>query len=278
MATGFLYGHVVERRPNKTTVYRTYLVTNRHVVNAAPRASLRFNPKGNAPAREYAADFVDAAGKPLWFAPSDPKVDVVVLPIDYSRLEADGISVALVDAQNNAANRSKMASLGVAEGDFVYILGFPFGDVGGERSYVVARSGSLARVSDTIQGFRRDFLVDVMTVPGNSGGPIFSKPELVSIEGTKAQAASLLLGVTSASINVVDEAVSKQTQRTRITFEDNSGLSIAYPVDFIDEAISYHLASEDARGQPATNVPPSPPVPTPPPDPSASPPSGEHAP
>ena len=159
------------------------------------------------------------------------------------------------DAEH-AAPRARMAQIGVAEGDFVYDLGFPFGDVGGTRSYVVARSGTLARVRDTLSGTRRDFLVDVPTFPGNSGGPVVLKPEMMSIQGTPSNSLSLLIGVTAQSINYLDEAVSRQTGRTRVTFEDNSGLSIAFPVDYIDEAIQHHLASTTPAipGMPSTGT------------------------
>jgi hypothetical protein len=83
----------------------------------------------------------------------------------------------------------------------------------------------------------------VTTFPGNSGGPVILKPEVVSIQGTPANGLALLIGVTAQSINYLDEAVSKQTGRTRVTFEDNSGLSIAFPIDYILEAIQHHLSS-----------------------------------
>jgi hypothetical protein len=38
-------------------------------------------------------------------------------------------------------------------------------------------------------------------------------------------------------VKYVDVAVSEQTKKARIAFEENSGLAEVLPVDFIDEAI-----------------------------------------
>jgi len=243
VATGFLYGKVHQQLTGGKKVYKTYLVTNRHVASQLTDAVLRFNPKEDAPAREFYAPFSDPEGKPFWRCPRDPSIDVAVIPLNVQRLSEEGIAVAVFDSDDHCAQRSRMKELGVSEGDFVYVLGFPFGDVGGYRNHVVARSGSIARVGDSLSGSRPDFLLDALTFPGNSGGPVISRPELGTIPGTKALNRALLIGVIAGSISYVDEAVSTQTNRTRVTFEDNSGLSTAFPVDYIEEAIAAHLAT-----------------------------------
>jgi hypothetical protein len=232
-------------------------VTNRHVVTGLGGARLRFNPAGALPAKEYDVEFVQA-GKPVWYAPSDPDVDVVVVPITYSQLIAEGVSVSFFASDGPVAVKAKMTAEGYSEGDHVFVLGFPFGDVGGTRSYVVARSGVIARIRDTLSGARRDFLLDVPTFPGNSGGPVVSEPGIMSIQGTRAHNAAVLVGITSSSVYYRDEAVSKQTGRTRIIFEENSGLSNVFPVDYIEEAVQLHLAGLPPPA-PGTTAPGSPP-------------------
>lgn len=49
--------------------------------------------------------------------------------------------------------------------------------------------------------------------PGNSGGPIISRPEIVSIEGTNSNSNANLIGILSASITYRNIMVSKQTGR-----------------------------------------------------------------
>ena len=236
IATGFIYGKAIPRAAVGTV--NPFFVTNRHVVKGRRTLRLRFNPAGSAPAKEYDAPFEDAGGKPMWCGPSDPDADVAVTAIDLARLQRDGIPAKVFVDSANAAPKAKMLAEGISEGDFVYVLGFPFGDVGGERSYVVARSGCLARVGDTLPGQRRDFLVDVPTFPGNSGGPVILKPEAVSITGTRANTVAYLIGITASSLSYSERAISEQTGRPRVVFEENSGLSVAYPVDFVDDAIA----------------------------------------
>jgi S1-C subfamily serine protease len=85
------------------------------------------------------------------------------------------------------------------------------------------------------------FLVDAFVFPGNSGGPVVSKPEALSIEGTKSQNAAYLIGIVQSYVPYQDLAVSLQTKRPRVVFEENSGLAAVHPVDLIEETIQIYL-------------------------------------
>jgi hypothetical protein len=99
------------------------------------------------------------------------------------------------------------------------------------------RGGSIARLRDALDGTEPTFLLDASVFPGNSGGPAVFRPEVTAITGTEAISRSFLLGVIAAYVPYIDVAISGQTKRPRITFEENSGLAEVYPVDFIDETI-----------------------------------------
>jgi hypothetical protein len=79
-------------------------------------------------------------------------------------------------------------------------------------------------------------LIDALVFPGNSGGPVITRPELTSIEGTKRQNNAYLLGVVRAYVPYQDVAISQQTGRPRIAFEENSGLAEVIPMDFRHQA------------------------------------------
>jgi hypothetical protein len=81
------------------------------------------------------------------------------------------------------------------------------------------------------------FLIDSFVFPGNSGGPVVLKPEIISIAGTPSQSKSYLIGMVIGYQSYVDVAVSQQTQHQRITFEENSGLATVVPTDYIADAI-----------------------------------------
>ena len=248
VASGFLYGRYRPDIPaiNDKKLYTPYLVTNRHVIENLDKMFLRFNPVGDEPAREFRLELLGEENQ-YWFCHPDDTVDVAVLPVNYSYLEEQSMQIYCIKGDDQATCIDRMAELGFAEGDFVYALGFPMELVGETRNAVLVRHGCVARIHDIYSRVSKDFLIDCFTYPGNSGGPVFSKPEpLHHIQGTKSQSASFLIGIVSSSISYVDVAYSRQTQRPRITFEDNSGLTAVLPVDYIEEAINVHLASVSA--------------------------------
>lgn len=205
-------------------MYAVYLVTNRHVFDGVKTAVLRFNPEAAEPAKQYSVPLLTPDGPSAWVGHPDPEVDVVVLPVNAGALRNDGMKFHIFQDDEHAATRARMAELGVTEGDGVFALGFPMGLVGGDRNYVIVRQGALARVRDTLAGASKDFLVDSAVFPGNSGGPVVLRPEIAAIDGTKAQNSAQLLGIVSGYLPYQDVAVSAQTKRPRIIFEENTGL------------------------------------------------------
>lgn len=238
VASGFLYGCRLPDGVNKQRQYQVYLVTNRHVLTGMDKAQLRFNPIDNKNAREFMLDLINDSGKPLWFTHPDDRIDVAVAPINFDLLQDRGMQVAYFENDHHGATIELLNQVGVTEGDFAYVLGFPMGLVGGHRNSVIVRSGTLARIRDVLAGSNTAFLVDAFVFPGNSGGPVILKPEALAIEGTAAQTMPYLIGVVQAYVPYEDVAVSVQTGRPRIVFEENAGLAAVLPVDFIEETIA----------------------------------------
>ena len=145
------------------------------------------------------------------------------------------IKFSWFNSDDHAVTCAAAKELGITEGDGVFVLGFPMGLVGGDRNFVIVRQGTIARIRDTLAGGSKECLVDVSVFPGNSGGPVVTRPELAAIQGTKPLLASHLLGMVKAYIPYRDVAISTQTKRPRIIFEENSGLTAVIPVDFIRE-------------------------------------------
>jgi len=238
VASGFLYGVLSGKTDDQRDTYTVYLVTNRHVVNGIPRLTLRFNPRDGKPAREYPADLLDKSGKPIWRSPANPRADVAVLRINANLLQEHGMQFSFFENDKHVAPRTKLNELGVTEGDDVYVLGFPMGLVGDDRSYVVVRRGVVARIRDMLSSNNHEFLVDAFTFPGNSGGPVVTRPASGGITKTKIVKVAQLIGVATGYVPYQDVAISQQTKRPRVIFEENSGLTAAVAVDFIEEAIA----------------------------------------
>ena len=235
VATGFLYG-----RHAQDNEYNVYLVTNRHVFEGNPAAWLRFNPEAGTAAREYTIRLLDEAGNPAWL--TNDGIDLAVIGINVNLLSEEGIRLFFFQSNHHVLSLADAKNDGISEGDGVFALGFPMGLVGGERNFVIVRQGAIARISDAFQGASKEILVDISIFPGNSGGPVVTRPELTAISGTKSISRSALIGVVASYVPYQDVAISTQTRRPRIIFEENSGLASIVPVDeiitLVDRAVA----------------------------------------
>lgn len=243
-ATGFLYGYYIEPGPKEGMKrYRSYLVSNRHVFDGLQEIKMRCNPKSGEPAQSISLRLVNDDGSLRWLTSPDPEIDVAVVALNVQQLMDSGLQVKVFQGDEHAAPVEKLVEIGTSEGDFVYVLGFPMGIVGGARNVVIVRGGTIARIRDTLEDASRTFLVDAAIFPGNSGGPVVSKPENVAIEGTKEQDRAYLIGIVRSYVPYRDVAISTQTGLPRVVFEENSNLAEVHPVDCIEEAIREHLAT-----------------------------------
>ncbi len=238
IGTGFLFGQFKRQRSAQEKDYKVYLVTNKHVLNNQASLMLRFNPQSEQPATDYPLLLQSKEGRNLWTGHPTDAVDVAVVPINAKRLQQEGMKFSFFQSDGNIFTKQKLKDLGTTEGDSIFILGFPMGLMATDRQYVLLRSGAISRIRDLYEGRSSDYVIDAFVFPGNSGGPVILKPEMISIDGTKANKSAALIGVVKSYIPYRDVALSKQTGRTRIIFEDNSGLSLVEPVDAILETIA----------------------------------------
>ena len=111
------------------------------------------------------------------------------------------------------------------------------GKVGNDRRYTLLRSGAIARIRDLLEGKSTDFIVDAFVFPGNSGGPNILAPHAIQIKNTKSNPKAALIGIVKSYLPYRDIAVSPQTGKARVIFEENTGLTLVEPVDHIIETI-----------------------------------------
>jgi hypothetical protein len=191
---------------------------------------------------------------------------VTPVPIDW--LKDNGLQSSFFSSDDASATKEQLQDIGASAGDAVFILGFPMNLAGEQKNYVIARQGAIARISELLEGASRTFLVDSFVFPGNSGGPVVIKPEVVAIGGTKANPKALLVGVVLAYQPYIDVAISGQTKRPRVSFEENSGLAIVLPMDNVNEMVADKARALWEKESSASTPTPAPaPTPTlPPPD------------
>ena len=238
IGTGFLFGNLIKKTDDGRNRYNVYLVTNKHVIQDIDLILVRFNPQADQSAKDYPSALKDKDGKLVWTGHPDPEIDVAVIPVNINHVREEGMKCNFFESDKHTADISELHSREMTEGDFVYVMGFPMGIVAKDRQHVFVRAGIISRIRDLFEKRSKDYVVDAFVFPGNSGGPVISKPEIISIDKTKHSNKASLIGIVKSYIPFIDVAISQQTKRARITFEENTGLSKVEPVDYIIETIN----------------------------------------
>jgi hypothetical protein len=207
-----------------------FIVTNAHIAKKT-ELFLRFNLKSNPnqSLRVSINKMIKSSNGPWYFAPHS---DVAVIPLStYPEIQN---KIDSIDIKPMGVSIFKTWDY-LNEGDDIYILGFPIG-LGTEQHYSpVYRSGIIS-----LKENKNEFLIDANIYPGNSGGPVFLKPSVYDYRKNSIGEVTpaYLIGIVSSYIPYTDVAVSQQTQRPRIIFEENSGLAIICSTDVILSSLS----------------------------------------
>lgn len=257
VGTGFLFGKLFEKTPDDTNTYNVYLVTNKHVLKNLDLIMVRFNPQTNQAAKDYQLGLKDKDGNLIWTGHPDSEIDVAVIGVNINHVRGEGMKCSFFQSDKHISTIDELTKDEATEGDFTFVLGFPMGIVAKDRQHVFVRGGVIARIKDLFEKRAKDFVVDATVFPGNSGGPVISKPEITSIQGTKSSNKSRLIGIVKSYIPYIDVAISQQTNRARVTFEENSGLTKVEPVDHILQTIEEleRKAKERKDKEQNTNTP-----------------------
>lgn len=238
IGTGFFYGvPVVEKDGSPPKSYTIFLVTNRHVVNGLKRICMRLNSQADSTSKEYDIDIVSSNGRPVWVGHPDPDVDIVALWVNGGFLQRDRRRFSYFAEDKSVVSAEILKNSSISEGDGVFLLGYPMGLVG-DHHHVICRNGSIARLRDVKDGSGTQILLDGLVFPGNSGGPVITRPVMHSITGTDSFKSAHLLGIVTSYVPYRDVAVSQQTNNPRVIFEENSGLSIAHPAELITQTVA----------------------------------------
>ena len=193
---------------------------------------------------------MDADKNQIWTGHPDENIDVAVFQINITAIKKAGMIHSYFKSDSDVMLTQEMKKEQVCEGDFLYVLGFPMGLMPSDRQHVLVRSGIIARIRDLFENRNSSFTIDSFVFPGNSGGPVVYKPETVSIQGTSATRRAALIGIVKSYIPFRDVAVSQQTKKPRVIFEENSGLANVETVDKIVETIQAH---EQRTAKPLSN-------------------------
>lgn len=216
VGTGFLVS---------TPDQRILLVTARHVVlgedgKAKANLAYRLNETGGT-SRLYGDAQVTALTTTGWFVSAS--ADVACRYVVMSKT-AD----ALLLPQDAFLPRK-----GLQPGAPLLVPGFPLQLRSEKYASPLVRHGIVARSDD------EGIIIDAFAFPGNSGGPVFYVPLLFLGPGLRSGQLNeqKVAGLVSFNISYVERAVSEQSRRARVTFEENTGLTSVVPADAILELL-----------------------------------------
>lgn len=245
-ATGFLLGHL-EKGSDENRQYSVWLVTNKHVLHEKKHIIVRFNMANSQKSKEYTIDLYIEPTKPIWFCHTDQNIDIALIQLNPEVLRKDGILFCYFQDDLETATLDDMNQKGLSEGDSIFVLGYPLGFVDQYKNFVFVRNGIISRIQDAYLHMRGSYIIDSSIYPGNSGGPVVSRPEIAAVAGTEACNQSLLIGVVNSYIPFDDVAISTQTQKPRVVFQENSGLANVIPVDYLTEIIEISRKCEERK-------------------------------
>ncbi|HBB49699.1 TPA: hypothetical protein DEQ22_01075 [Candidatus Nomurabacteria bacterium] len=241
IATGFLVGKKTGKANEKgSPLFKVFLVTNRHVFyNEKTKIFLkevhfRFNTTENT-SQYFKTGLLKIDGTPLWLQHENKKVDLAVLPINLKVIKDAKVEYHFFNTTDLFFAKD-FKEKKISTGDGLFVLGFPMNISGKSKNFVIVRQGIIARVDEEVL---EDcfYYIDASAYPGNSGGPVIHKPEVVAIGETGSNSSAGLVGVVSAGVTYSDVAVSQQTGEAKIIFTEQTGLVKVVPIELIYEII-----------------------------------------
>jgi hypothetical protein len=111
----------------------------------------------------------------------------------------------------------------------------------------IVRNGIISLLNDD-----GTFYIDASAFPGNTGSPVFLKPSPIRFSRAGLPDASSglggrFIGIIGEYINYKELAVSAQTGRPRIVFEENTGLSRVWSTTFIKEIMESEVFRQQLK-------------------------------
>lgn len=176
-------------------------------------------------------------GSLRYFVHDIDDIDVAVLPLSAQFINDNDLDFPCFDIENTAMSTEELRSNGADAGSIIYMLGFPMGLVNEASNLPICRMGCISRMSETQIREQHNILVDIQNFPGNSGSPIITRPEFVSITGTHSLTKSILVGIVHSYIPYQEKLFSVQTNEIVEIRSENSGIALVHPVEYIREII-----------------------------------------
>jgi len=222
-----------------------YLITAKHLVIDPVTRALKDGDmyiflnakKGNMNFRKV--QDIKKSFKVEWILHGNPEVDIAIIPwpIDLANDDAMVVSEELFTKSDR-----------IFELYDVFFISYQPGIEITSRIAPVLKTGTVSTINSD-----KSFYINASAFPGNSGSPVFLKPSPLRFDENNISAGGnnldgTFIGIVGNYITYQEVAVSVQTRRPRIVFEENTGLSKVWPVEFILEILNSDVFKAQQMG------------------------------
>lgn len=247
IGTGFLIGVDTGQEPdeNGNHQYVPFIVTNKHVISGAKTLSITLNTAAGCK--------TENVENKDWMSPADG-TDIAVTSLNPAYLHNIQAVGTLIFEDHIVTSKESFIE-DVKTGQEVFLLGFPLGLSGVEKTHPVARMGIVARNDEELLK-KEVFWLDINNFPGNSGGPIFIKPSILHLNGKKPLMKAALIGLISAYVPFQKKLFdnSMNPPQAKMIIEENSGIAIAIPIYKAFELARARIAADIRKHKSITQV------------------------
>lgn len=235
IGTGFFIIKMIDQNKGQP-----FMVTNKHVIENKDQIVIRLQEQDTGALRVLDVPLIEN-GLPMYSVYDDPNVDIAVILLNGGFIMENKLKFSAFDIDRNVINSSGLLQRGGDEGSSVFMLGFPLGLVNVESNSPICRGGYIARIDESEINNTKQFLLDMQNFPGNSGSPVISKPEILSIGGSSTLGECLLIGIVRGYIPYEEQLVNAQTGRVVEVRSENSGIAVVHPVELIIDVMEKEM-------------------------------------
>lgn len=221
---------------NGEEYFRPFLITNKHVCENIDSIVIRMIEINTNKLQEIEIPIFPSTDSKGFKLHDNPQIDIAVIPINADLIRNKHKFYAF-DIDENAMTSQELLEKGVNAGSLVYMLGYPMGLVNKDDNVPICRLGCVARICESQINASYNILLDIQNFPGNSGSPIVTRPDLVSVGSTPALNKCILMGIIHSYIPYQENLINTQTKRIVEIRSENSGLANMHPVEYIREII-----------------------------------------
>ena len=211
----------------------SYLVTAKHVVVNPETNKIQddvmvfYNMKDNAQVKAISVKNLKERYGTQWVFHPEEKVDIAVIPFPIDK-QKDDILVIPDTLFLSVENLSELYA--------IFFLSYQPGVIEESRINPITRTGIVSRINEDLS-----FYIDAPAFPGNSGSPVFVTPSSWRFEGDKLVLKDSIpgkfVGIIGEYLPYNDIAVSVQTGKPRVIFEENTGISKVWSVNHLLQII-----------------------------------------